>query len=64
MKILFAQPAYGRSYSDDADVLIDYLDGKDFRVISGSYFSFRDADVLLNDGFTHVDVFGYLFPVK
>jgi hypothetical protein len=64
MKILNAVPAYGRTYDDDADLLIDYLDGKDFRVVGGSYFSFRDADLLIDDGFTHVDVGGYLFPVK
>lgn len=64
LSILPATGAYGRKYSCLADILIDYLDGKDFRVINGSYFSFRDADRLLADGYDHIEVDGWLVPVK
>ena len=63
-KLLFASGAYGREYSDLADVLIDWFDGKDFQVISGPYFSCRDADVLRNDGYKYVKVDGWIIPLS
>lgn len=65
--VLTARGAYGRTYSNLEDILIDYLDGKDFRIINGSYFgpyfSIRDAEELLNDYFA-IEVNGWLIPVK
>jgi hypothetical protein len=61
---LYASGAYGRTYDCLADVLIDYLEGLDFKINRGPYFSFRDADVLINDGYTHIDINGWLIPVK
>jgi hypothetical protein len=50
MKFLLATGAYGRQ-----STATDWLNGKDFRLDgSGTYFSIRDADVLVNDGIEEV----------
>ena len=58
--VLYASGAYGRKYDTLDDVLIDWLDGLDFKVISGPYFSIRDAEVLRNDGYKFLDVNGWM----
>ena len=60
---LYASGAYGRKYDTLEDVLIDWLEGLDFKVISGPYFSIRDAEVLRADGYGLVDVDGYILPI-
>jgi len=62
IKTLFATGAYGRQYDALEDVLLDYLEGKDFRVVSGPYFSIRDADALRAEGYKLLDVDGWLIP--
>ena len=62
-KTLYASGAYGRKYDTLEDVLIDWLEGLDFKVISGPYFSIRDAEVLRADGYGLVDVDGYILPI-
>lgn len=64
IKILFAVPAYGRTYSDDADILLDWLDGLDFRVVGGSYFSIRDTKLLREQGYDVVSVDDYWIPTS
>jgi hypothetical protein len=64
IKILYAVPAYGRVYTDDADILLDWLDGLDFRVISGSYFSIRDTKLLREQGYDVVSVDDYWIPTS
>lgn len=63
MSILFASGAYGRVYKSQAEIFNDWFDGKDFRVIDGSYFSYRDSEVLLNDGYVYVKVDGWIIPL-
>lgn len=63
--VLHAVPAYGRKYDDTADILLDWLGGKDFRIVGGSYFSIRDTDALVHN--LHVDLVSvndYLIPLK
>jgi hypothetical protein len=52
MKILHAQGAYGRI----ADIH-DWINGKDFRVWNGPYFSIRDIDKLIEDGYYRIDFY-------
>jgi len=52
--VLMAVPAYGRSYVDGFDLLIDWQRGLDFRILNGPYFSKRDKDILKADGYTHI----------
>lgn len=51
-----AVPAYGRQYITEAQVICDWYAGKDFRLVRGSYFSQRDANVLKELGFTKVTI--------
>ena len=46
MNTLHAVPAYGRTYTSKIDLVKDWIDGKDFRMENGSYFSIRDYDLL------------------
>jgi hypothetical protein len=46
MNTLHAVPAYGRSYKTNEDLITDWLDGKDFKIEGGSYFSIRDYEML------------------
>ena len=62
MKILHAVPAYGRAYTDDADILIDWLDGLDFRIVGGAYFSIRDTKLLREQGYDVVSIDDYWIP--
>ena len=62
-KTLYASGAYGRRYSSFDVVWADWFNGKDFKVISGPYFSIRDAEVLRADGYGLVDVDGYILPI-
>ena len=61
---VYAVPAYGRNYDCLADVLLDYLDGKDFRIVNGAYFSIRDTDELLAEGIKYLSINDWLIPVK
>jgi hypothetical protein len=49
--VLVLLPAYGRSYETEAEVLSDWSDGKDFKVIRGPYCSIRDTELIGKDGF-------------
>lgn len=46
MNTLHAVPAYGRSYNSNEDLIKDWLEGKDFKIEGGSYFSIRDYEML------------------
>ena len=63
LNTLFATGAYGRKYSSNIEAMTDWFIGKDFKVVSGPYFSIRDTDVLLADGYDRVDVDGHVFPL-
>lgn len=39
-------PAYGRKYHSEADVRLDWLNGKDFKIQNGPYCSIRDINAL------------------
>lgn len=54
--ILTATPAYGREYKDQEQVLKDWREGKDFRLVYGPYFSIRDLDALAEAGFNQIDI--------
>jgi len=41
---LILVPAYGRSYSNEAEALIDWNAGKDFKIEGGPYCSQDDLD--------------------
>ncbi len=44
---LSLMPAYGRKYNSDEHMMIDWNDGKDFRIYpNGPYTSIRDIDRL------------------
>ncbi len=45
-KTLILVGAYNRMYSNEADLLKDWQDGKDFKVLSGPYCSIRDIEEL------------------
>lgn len=45
-KTLILVAAYGRNYSDEAELLKDWLEGKDFKFLSGPYCSIRDIEEL------------------
>lgn len=51
-RTMYAYPAYGRTSAS----LAEWYDGKDFRSISGPYFSIRDIDYLKALGYSHVVV--------
>lgn len=51
---IIAVPAYGRNYTDKESLLQDWIDGKDFRIARGPYFSIRDADRCKQLGFGKV----------
>ena len=46
MNTLHAVPAYGRVYNSNEELIADWLDGKDFKIDGGSYFSIRDYEML------------------
>jgi hypothetical protein len=48
MNTLHAVPAYGRVYKSKVELVQDWIDGKDFKMEGGSYFSIRDYDTLAN----------------
>ena len=42
---LTLMPAYGRKYNTDEDMLKDWKEGKDFKIVpNGPYASIRDID--------------------
>lgn len=45
-KTLILVGAYNRTYFNEADLLKDWLGGKDFKVLSGPYCSIRDIEEL------------------
>ena len=47
--ILHAMGAYGHKAN-----LTDFWKGKDFRIVNGPYFSRRDTDRLVKDGYTAI----------
>lgn len=56
-KTLYAGPAYFRSYKTESDVLRDWNDGKDFKIVAGGpYFSNRDIKLLKDDGYTKIEI--------
>lgn len=62
MKMLYAVPAYGRTYTDDADILLAWLEGLDFKIVGGSYFSIRDSKLLIEQGYELISVDDYWIP--
>ena len=63
--VLNAVPAYGRTYETVSALLSDWQEGKDFRIVGGSYFSIRDTDALVHN--LHVDAIridGVLIPLE
>lgn len=42
--------AYGRRYQDSHSAVVDFINGKDFRMIGGRYMSVRDLKLILKDG--------------
>ncbi len=40
------QGAYGRTYRNEQEVLVDWRAGKDFKFVGGPYFSIRDRNSL------------------
>lgn len=57
MKTVTAIPAYGRDYKSKKALLEDFKNGKDFNGIglfAIGYFSIRDKEQLLKNGFTHI----------
>lgn len=54
MKILYARGAYGRKTS-----FADWQDGKDFRIVNGSYFSIRDIQALKDWGYDGIEFLDY-----
>jgi len=59
---LILMPAHGRTYKTNREALIDWVNGKDFRLIGGGpYTSVRDASTLArhhNNVILHTDVGG------
>lgn len=53
-KTLYAAPAYGRTYANAADVLHDWNDGKDFKIIHGPYVSKGETGLMLKSGIKEV----------
>ena len=52
---LILLPAYNRKYSNNEDMLKDWIDGKDFRVeYGGPYTSIRDRDFIKSMGFNEI----------
>ena len=51
---LLLMPAYGRDYEDIQSLLIDWREGKDFKLLSGPYCSSRDINLMKEDGYTTV----------
>jgi hypothetical protein len=57
MNSLNVAPAYGRVYKSKQEVLADWASGKDFVIVDlahkfcGCYFSVRDVDTLVDEGF-------------
>lgn len=56
MKTLQACPAYARRYTTQADMLKDWADGKDFKIVGGPYFSNRDIDLLKSQGYGQIEM--------
>jgi len=48
-KVMNATGAYGRKAK-----LTDYVDGRDFKLVNGPYFSIRDEDRLRKEGYTEI----------
>ena len=48
-KVINAMGAYGRKAK-----LADYVNGRDFKLVDGPYFSIRDEDRLRKDGYTEI----------
>ena len=42
MSTLYVMPAYGRTYEKSGDVVADWLDNKDFKIVGGPYISKKD----------------------
>lgn len=42
-------PAYGRKYNTEADVMHDWISGKDFKISGGPYCSIRDLAAIAMD---------------
>lgn len=56
MKVLMVLAAYGRSYATAQEAVSDWFAGKDFQILEGPYCSSRDTAVILENGFTHVQI--------
>jgi hypothetical protein len=55
-KFLQARQAYGRKHSDYR-AEVDWNEGKDFQcILTGSYFSSRDIELLKEEGYTGIKV--------
>jgi len=56
IRAIRAMPAYGRSYETVEAAIADWNAGKDFRQTEfpGTYFSARDAQIIVGAGFNEV----------
>ena len=54
MTTLSIHPAYGRTYENSDDAIIDWKDGKDFKILGGPYLSSRDTEALKADGYRRI----------
>jgi hypothetical protein len=43
------KPGYGKSYGSEAECLLDWMAGKDFKMVNGPYCSIRDLEYLKAD---------------
>ena len=46
MAAILLLPAYGRYYSSEKDMVKDWQNGVDFKVLNGPYCSIRDLDTM------------------
>jgi hypothetical protein len=42
-------PAYGKSYNTKYEIMKDWRNGEDFKIVNGSYCSTRDMQALTSD---------------
>lgn len=48
-KPLMIMPAYGRQYTTSEQAKVDWIAGKDFKIVNGPYLSVRDVGYLKNN---------------
>ena len=48
MNTLKAVPTNGKVYSSDTELIQDWIDGVEFKMLNGNLFSVRDYDLLAN----------------